>query len=766
MKVPVSWLREYVDTSASIEEIAERLSISACEVERIARRGVPDLDGNLGLYRVGRVVEAGKHPNADRLQLCRVDVGEGEPRQIVCGAWNFGSGATVAVALPGAVLPDGQTLEQAKLRGEVSDGMILSERELELGQDHTGILVLSEPYEPGTPLGDVLPLGDDVLELEITPNRPDLLSVYGIAREVAALTGGELKPMPGSRETRARSAGETVEVAVEDPEGCPVYIGRLFRDVKVAPSPPWLKARLVAVGQRPISNVVDVTNYVMLALGSPLHAFDADKLPAPRILVRRARPGEEIRTLDGVVRKLDERDLLITDGERPIALAAIMGGEETEVTEETTSVLLEAANFEPVGILRSSERLRLRTEGSNRWEKGVDPHLARPAAVLATRLIAETAGADWAGEGEAIADLPPPAAIQLRPERVNVVNGLEVEPKEQREILESLGFEVDDGWTVTVPTWRARDVTREIDLAEEVARVRLEDVPFTLPLRRAVFGRLTKEQRLRRLVEDVLVGCGFSEAYTWSLQAADRDPSALTVPEPISAELAVLRTTLLDGLLASARHNLDLGAEDVALFEIARVYLPSGEQLPEERWRVGGIARGGFFAAKGAVEALHDALKLEPRFERAQEPFLHPGKAARVESGWVGELHPALAPEGFGAFELDLATLFEHVPERIAYEDVITYPSLRQDLAVIVDEDVPAGALVEAARAAVPELREARIFDVYRGEPVPPGRKSIALALSFQAPDRTLSDEEAAGMRAQIVKALVEQFDAELRGLT
>jgi phenylalanyl-tRNA synthetase beta chain len=765
MRVPVSWLREYVDTSASTEEIAERLSISTLEVERIARRGVPDLDGNLGLYRVGRVVEAGKHPNADRLQLCRVDVGEGEPRQIVCGAWNFGSGATVAVALPGAVLPDGQVLEKAKLRGAVSEGMILSERELELGQDHTGILVLAEPHEPGTPLGDVLPLGEDVLEVETTPNRPDLLSVYGIAREVAALTDGELRPIPGSQEVLTSSAEENVQVAVEDPEGCPVYIGRLFREVAIAPSPPWLKARLMAAGQRPISNVVDVTNYVMLALGSPLHAFDADRLPAPpRIVVRRARRGEEIRTLDGVVRRLDTADLLITDGERPIALAAIMGGEETEVTDATTSVLLEAANFEPVGILRSSERLRLRTEGSNRWEKGVDPHLARPAAVLATELIVETAKARWVGEGEAIAPLPPPPAIHLRPARVNAVNGLEVEPDEQRGILGRLGFDVADDWTVTVPTWRARDVTREIDLVEEVARVRLEEVPFTLPLRRAMLGRLTKEQRLRRVVEDVLAGCGFSEAYTWSLQASDRDPRALTVPEPISADLSTLRTTLLDGLIASARHNLDLGADDVALFEIARVYLPSGEQLPEERWRVGGITAGGFFAAKGAVETLHEAFKLEPRFERAEKPFLHPGKAARVESGWVGELHPALGADGFGAFELDLDTLFERVPERIAYEDVITYPSLRQDLAVVVDEDVPAGALVEAARAAVPELRDARVFDVYRGEPVAAGRKSIALALSFQASDRTLSDEEAAGMRERIVAALRERFEAELRG--
>jgi phenylalanyl-tRNA synthetase beta chain len=615
----------------------------------------------------------------------------------------------------------------------------------------------------------VLPLGEDVLEVETTPNRPDLLSVYGIAREVAALTRGELKPMPGS-ESRVRSGGtmretgtRSVDIAVEDAEGCPLYVGRLFGDVTIAQSPAWLKARLVAAGMRPISNVVDVTNYVMLALGSPLHAFDADKLAGGRIVVRRARPGEEIRTLDGVARKLEPTDLLITDGERPLAIAGIMGGEDSEVGDATTNVLLEAANFEPIGILRSSERLRLRSEASNRWEKGIDPQLARAAAVLATELTVETSGARWVGEGEAAASLPSPTVIRLRPERANAVNGLEVEPAEQRDILERFGFGVADDWTVTVPTWRARDVTREIDLVEEVARFRLEDVPFTLPLRRATFGRLSKEQRLRRLLEDVLVGCGYSEAYTWSLQASDRDPDALAVPEPISAELRVLRTMLLDGLVTSARHNIDLGAESVALFEIARVYLPSAEQLPEERWHVGGVTSDGFFAAKGAVEALHEALKLEPRFERTEQPFLHPGKAARVEAGWVGELHPALGDEGFGVFELDVDTLFADVPERIEYEDVITYPALRQDLAVVVDEDVPAGELVEAARAAVPEVREARVFDVYRGEPVPAGRKSVALALSFQAPDRTLSDDEAAGMRERIVAVLRERYNAELR---
>jgi phenylalanyl-tRNA synthetase beta chain len=762
MRVPVSWLKEYVPFDEPVEQVAQRLVISSCEVDRIVRRGVPDTNGNLNHYLVGKVLEAGKHPNADRLQLCRVDVGDKEPRQIVCGAWNFGAGATVAVALPGAVLPDGQKLEQANLRGEVSNGMILSERELELGVDHTGILVLDDGPEPGTPLADVLPLSDDVLELETGHNRPDLLSVYGIAREVAALLGAELAPPPGA--DPPRSEDEQVAVQVDDFDGCPRYIGRTFRDVRVAPSPPWVKARLLAAGMRPISNVVDVTNYAMLALGNPLHAFDQAKLRDRRIVVRRARKGEEIRTLDDTLRQLDEHDLVIADAEHAVAIAGIMGSLESEVDEQTTDVLLEAANFEPLAIHRSSERLRLRTEGSNRWEKGVDPYLAEQAAKLATELLVELTGARWTGDVDVRHELPERPVVHLRPERTDFLVGLRTDPDDQRTILERLGFDVAPDWNVTVPTWRAREVTREVDLVEEVARFRLDDVPFTMPQRTVMFGRLTKEQRLRRVVEEVLVGCGFSEAYNWSLVPEDDDPQALRLPEPLSTDQAVLRTTLRRGLVESAQRNVDAGADDVALFEIARVYLPSGGKLPEERWRVGGIGSGGFARAKGAVETLHEALKVELGVEAAPQPFLHPGKAARLESGWVGELHPALLEGAWGIFELDLATLFASVPDVVHYEDVITYPPVRQDLAFVVDEEVPAGALVEAAREAVgEELREMRPFDVYRGEQAGPGKKSIAFAVTFQSREKTLTDEEAAELRGRIVTALESRFKAHLR---
>jgi phenylalanyl-tRNA synthetase beta chain len=759
MRVPLSWLREYVPIEVPLNELTEKLSVAAAEVEGIERIGVPDADGNLERFRVGRVLEAEKHPNADRLQLCRVDVGEGEPRQIVCGAWNFGPGATVAVALPGAVLPGGLELERREVRGEVSEGMILAEDEVELGPDHTGIMVLAEGPEPGTLLAEVLPLANDVLVLEPTGNRPDLLAVYGVAREVAALFDVPLAAMPGGQ-TPGHVPERQVEVEVEDFEGCPRYIGRLFENVRIEPSPLWLKSRLIAAGMRPIANVVDITNYVMLALGNPLHAFDFETLGGGKIVVRRAQKGETLRTLDGVDRRLEPDDLLIADAERGIALAGIMGGEETEIGESTTKVLLEAANFEPYTIFKTSERLRLRTEGSNRWEKGVDPYLAAPSAELATQLLIELAGADWTAHTDAHAGLPERPVVRYRPERADAVIGLETPADDQYALLGRLGFDRDDG-SVVVPTWRARDVTREIDVVEEIARFRLDDVPFTLPVRRAMFGSLTREQQLRRRVEDALVGLGFSETYTPSL-VADGE-TAWKLPEPIAVELTALRTSLLPSLVEAAGRNVDAGADGIALFEIARVYLTNGE-LPNERLHLAAIAEGGFTRAKGVVEALYEALKAEPRFERAEHPLLHPGKTARTSAGVLGELNPRVLAGEWSALELDLETLFAEAREPVAYEDVISYPAVRQDLAFVVPEEVEAGELVDAAReAAGPELRQVEIFDVYRGEQVGEGKKSIAFSVAFQSPERTLSDEDAAALRQKIADALAERFGAVLR---
>jgi phenylalanyl-tRNA synthetase beta chain len=759
MRVPLSWLREYVPIEVPLDELTEKLSVATAEVEAIERIGVPDGDGNLERFRVGRVLEAEKHPNADRLQLCRVDVGEGEPRQIVCGAWNFGPGATVAVALPGAVLPGGLELERRKVRGEVSDGMILAEDEVELGPDHTGIMVLAEGPEPGTLLAEVLPLVDDVLVLEPTGNRPDLLAVYGVAREVAALFDVPLAAMPGGQ-TPGHVPEREVEVEVDDFEGCPRYIGRLFENVRIEPSPLWLKSRLLAAGMRPISNVVDITNYVMLALGNPLHAFDFETLSGGMIVVRRAHKAETLRTLDGVERRLEPDDLLIADAERAIALAGIMGGEETEIGEGTTKVLLEAANFEPFTIFKTSERLRLRTEGSNRWEKGVDPYLAAPSAELATQLLVDHAGADWTAHSDVHAGLPERPVIRYRPERADAVIGLETLADDQYALLGRLGFERDDG-SVVAPTWRARDVSREIDVVEEVARFLLEDVPFTLPVRRAMFGSLTREQQLRRRVEDALVGLGFAETYTPSL--VPDDETTWKLPEPIAVELTALRTSLLPSLVEAARRNVDAGADRIALFEIARVYFSDGE-FPNERLHFAAIAEGGFARAKGVVEALYDALKAGPRFERAEHPLFHPGKTARTSAGVLGELNPRVLAGEWGALELDLESLFADSHEPVAYEDVITYPAVRQDLAFVVPEEVEAGELVDAAREAVgPELREVEIFDVYRGDQVGEDKKSIAFSVAFQSPERTLSDEDAAALREKIADALAERFGAVLR---
>lgn len=788
MKVPVDWLREYVPIEMPLDELAHRLAVTSCEVERVSRRGMPRENGNHELFVVGHVLSAEKHPNADRLQLCKVDVGESEPAQIVCGAWNFGAGATVAVARPGATMPDGLVLERRKLRGEVSEGMILSERELELSQDHAGIMVLAPPGaadapRPGTPLGELLPLAEDVLEIEVTGNRPDLLSVYGIAREIGALYGLPLGPPLGRLAPGSPAGTESIPIEIADYEGCLRYMGRIFRDVKVGPSPAWLKARLLGAGMRPISNIVDVTNYAMIALGSPLHAFDLDKLGGPRIEVRRARQGERIEILGGEEHVLDARDLLICDGNGAVAIAGIKGGEGTGVTEATTSVLLEAANFEPHGLLATSERLHLRTDSSNRWEKGVDPYAAELAADMATALVQELAGARWTGAQDVQQGLPARATIELRTARTDAITGVVIPPADQQALLERLGFDVADTGrraaagvapegpvlAATVPTWRARDIAREIDVVEEVARFHLDELPATLPARREMFGALTAEQRLRRKVEDVLSGAGLVEAYTTSLTGADPAPGALRLPDPLSAELAVLRTRLLSGLVESAQRNLNVGNTGVALFEIARVYLPSGEQLPDERWHVAAIVEGGYFPVKGVAELLLDAFRADWAWEPAANlGDLGQGAVLRAAGGAVGGTVtqlPAAALDGaWGYLEIDLPTLFAAGPARGGFEDVTAFPAVKNDIAVVVDEAVAAGDLLAAVRAVgVAELGEAAVFDVYRGGQLPDGKKSVAISLEFRSPERTLSDDDANAFRARIVKALGERFGATLR---
>jgi phenylalanyl-tRNA synthetase beta chain len=837
MLVPFSWLREYCDPGLSADELAELLSMRAVEVERVRRVGVPSPDG----FVVGRVVSTEQHPNADRLSVCEVDTGDAV-RTIVCGAPNVAAGQTVPVALPGAVLPDGQELGQAELRGVVSDGMILSERELDLGEDHAGILVLSEGrpsgdpaapgreaeeaagLHPGRPLADVLPISDAVLELDLNPNRVDCLGVYGVAREVHAITGAPLAPAPWDHEEAPASGdGEATDyasVAVEVPELCPRFTARVFTDVTIGPSPPWLKAWLTAAGQRPISNVVDITNYVMLMSAQPLHAFDLDRVAGREIIVRTAREGETMTTLDGVERRFDPETVLVCDRDGPSGIAGIMGGQVSEVSDQTTRVLLEVATWNGVNVLRTSSLLGLRSDASTRFEKQLHPELALRAQRVASWLMAELCGARLVpGTIDVAADVPARHVISLRGARLDSLLGVEIERAEAERDLGRLGFEVepegDADLRATVPVHRHYDVTREADVIEEVGRLHgFDRLPRTLPASRERVGGLSREQRLRRRAEDVIRDLGFDQIVAWGLVRADLpdrlrlpadDPrrDAVATHNPISEDHTTMRTTLLGGLLDAARHNLARDVERVALFESGRAYLrrpppteggplagefagtaPApvaeshriaclavGPVVPPSWLNTGGDRDGGatsgFYAIKGVLESLADQLGVTVSFAPAPEPFLHPGRAATVAAGgapagWLGELHPLVCREwdlpAASGFELDLAPLLAAArAERAAYEDVTTFPAVYQDLAVVVDDEVPAARVADAVRAGGGELLAAvELFDLYRGEQVGEGSKSVALRLEFRAADRTLTDSEVAERREAIKGALAE----------
>jgi phenylalanyl-tRNA synthetase beta chain len=801
MKLPLHWLHEYVNPGLDAFQLAERLTMTGTAVDHVLTHGVSALDN----FVVGRVLTREQHPDADRLSVCTVAIGEGDVAQIVCGAPNVGAGQTVAVASPGAVMPDGTRLKRAKLRGIVSEGMILAEDEVAIGTDHNGIMVLDDGLVPGTPLIEVLPIATDVLELEITQNRPDCLGVYGVAREVHAATGAELAPAPWEADPGSSGEIEGVRIDVEAPDLNPRFTARRFENVTIGPSPWWLKARLMAAGQRPINNVVDITNFVMLLTGQPLHAFDWDVVAGGHLVVRRARAGETMVTLDDVERVLDPDILIICDDEGPTSIAGVMGGQRSEVSEKTTTVLMEAATWNGPNIQRTSTRLGLRTEASGRFEKGLQPEQAIDGQVVATKLMLELTGArlvpgtvDVGGPG------PEPARIVLRQEKTERLLGTPVPEDETRRILTALGFGVDDA--VRVPYWRRDDVTREVDLIEEVARIwGLEKIPSTLPSRRGATGRLTREQKLRRRAGDALVGAGVSEALGWSFQSPEvarrlrldgvlADPVRLR--NPLSDEQAVMRTTLLGSLLDSLRHNRARGLEDVRLFEEGAVYLnrapereptpaeQRGTRLPDERNHLGALLTGrlrppswrdesppaaDYFAAKGVLETVLAAIRVDFAVERTSEPFLHPGRAARVlvagaDAGWLGELHPAVAAEWdlgrVAGFELDLEVVLPAARVDPLYEDLTSFPSIRQDLAFWVPAEIPAAQLVDTVRSAGGALlRDAEVFDVYAAE----GRTSLALRLEFRANDRTLTDEDVRGRREKIV-AEVAKLGGELRG--
>ncbi|MDX6633125.1 MAG: phenylalanyl-tRNA synthetase beta chain, partial [Solirubrobacterales bacterium] len=690
MKVPYSWLSEYCDPAIEPEALAERLAMTGTEVERVARLGPDDAEG----FVVGNVVAVEPHPDADRLSVCAVDTGDGSPRTIVCGAPNVAAGQTVAVALPGAVLPDGSKLGQAKLRGVVSDGMILSEVELGLGAEAGGILVLDDGPAAGAPLTEALPIAEPVLELEVTPNRPDCLGVYGVAREVHAITAAPLAEEPWANDAEPSGAGDVAELAsvtVEAPELCPRFTARAFTEVTVGPSPAWLRARLTAAGQRPINNVVDITNYVMLLTAQPLHAFDLDLVPDGALTVRTATEGETITTLDGVERRLDTESVLVCDRDGPTGIAGIMGGQVSEVSERTTRVLLEVANWDGVNILRTSKALGLRSEASTRFEKQLHPELAMRAQRIASRLLVELCGASLVpGTIDVAAEIPEHRQLRLSPARVESLLGLAIDGEICAAYLRRLGFGVvidGDELAVEVPADRHYDVSREADLIEEVARVHGldENLPATLPSTAGQRGGLSREQLLRRRAEDVLRDLGFDEIVGWSFNGPERaeqlrltaeDPRAQAVrlQNPLSGDQSLMRTTLVGSLLDAASHNRARHHEPLALFESGRIYLREGAAegggslagvfvgerpapaFEPERLgalRVPGAAAAAadaeaFFDLKAVLEALANGVGAGLELEPASEPFLHPGRSARIlvggaAAGWIGELHPLVA---------------------------------------------------------------------------------------------------------------------------
>jgi phenylalanyl-tRNA synthetase beta chain len=813
MRVPLPWLLEYCDPRIDVRAIEERLTMTGTKVEAIHHHGVRSTDG----FVVGRVLDAVGHPDADRLKVCTVELGdEAGPVTIVCGAPNVAAGQTVAVARPGAVMPDGTKLKQAKLRGVVSDGMILSETELQVGSGGDGIMVLDgltldAELAPGTPLAEVLAISTDVIELEITPNRPDCLGVYGVARELHAATGAALGAPPWSEDPGSAGAVAGAEVRVECPELCPRFTARVFDNVTIAPSPLWLKARLVAAGQRTINNVVDITNYAMLASGQPLHAFDLDRVAGATLTVRRARDGEQMQTLDGQTRTLDPEMVVIEDADGPTSIAGLMGGARSEVQSDTKRVLMEVATWHGPNIHRSSWTLGLRSEASGRFEKGLQPEQCMHAQALATQLMIELCGATVAPGTIDVGALPPPAqTIRLREARVRSILGIEVPVARQAEILNALEFAtqpVAEDLDVSVPALRRDDVTREIDLIEEVARIDgLERLPATLPARRGAAGKLTHAQRVRRAAEDALAGRGLHEVIGWSFTEpslldrlrlpADHDMRRVVALEnPLSDGQSIMRPTLLGSLLDAARHNVARGATDVAIFESGTVYRAAGGDgeladtltstsehhalgalmsgaLAPRSWR-GEPVEADFFAVKALLAALLDRFHVDWSVAPATWPFLHPGRSAvvlagEVRLGFLGELHPLVADAWdlgrTGAFALDVGKLASAAPELVSFAAFGAFPTLRQDLAVTLPVDVAAAELLDRVRgAAGGQLEDVSVFDVYSGGQVGEGRRSLALALSFRALDRTLTDEDIAPLRARIVDALGE-FGGELRG--
>ncbi len=804
MKLSLNWLRDFVDVDLPVAELARRLIDATAEVESWETIGAQwDADK----IRVAEVVAVEPHPNADRLRLATVETGSGR-QQVVCGAPNLAVGQKVAFATEGARLIDGHTGEPATLklrpiRGVESAGMVLSEKELGLSEEHEGILVLAADAPPGRPL--VEQLGDIVFDISTWANRADLLGVLGFGREVAVLTGRPLREPDRAHGASSRRAADLVAVSIEDRDLCPRFTASVIENVTIAPSPAWMRERLTRLGMRPINNVVDITNYVMLETGQPLHAFDYDLVRGKRIVARRAKPGEKLVTLDGVERELDSEMLFICDGEGPVGIAGVMGGGNSEVTANTRNVLLEVANFKPGSIRRTSTRLKLRTEASLRFEKGIGPEMAEYAQHRALHLFEQlTGGVIASGLVDVYPGKQPRPTIRVSDARVEQVLGISIPASEAERILTGLGFDCErtgTSFSVRPPDWRP-DVTIPDDVIEDIGRIYGYDkLPATML--RGVLPPVepTPLPDLRERVRDLAAANGFQEVITYTLSdlphlARTVDPSdarrqdPLTVVNPVAAQHSYLRTTLRTGLLETFAANRHHREGPLRLFEIGFEYLPTEADLPHERpvlcmvvggtrearWAGGASERLDFFDLKGAIEGIFAALGIEPAFAASTEYAMLAGHTAQIKAGRepVGLL-AQVHPDSAAAFDIDepvflaelwLEDLVRAVPERPAYQPPSRFPEVRQDIALLVDAEMPAARLLQLIRAhrSGAVRLSADVFDEYRGERLPPGRKSLAIRLRYQADDRTLTDEDVARIQSGLLKRLEKELGATLRG--
>ena len=795
MIVSLSWLKRYVDFEMDATDLALRLTDSLTEAEVVK----PPWSGVEGVV-AAKVVTSEKHPDADKLSVCIVDYGAGSST-VVCGAPNVRAGMMSVLAPPGATVAGGHKISEATIRGRRSYGMLVSAMELGLEESSEGILELPSDVEPGADVTSLLGLDDEQIELDVQPNRPDCLGMIGVAREVAAIVGGELRYPAVSLSEDGAPTAELADVVIEDAVGCPRYIARVVRDLAVGPSPAWLQACLRSVGGRSISNIVDITNFVMLEFGHPIHAFDYDRVADHKIIVRRARDGETMTTLDDVERKLDQEHLLICDGREPVALAGIMGGQDSEVSDATRNVLLECAWFDPVVVRRGAARLALQTEASQRFERGVDTGAMEAVAARACALMAELAGGKVApGSVDAGTDGGEPPAIALKVGSVTDMLGDNVGSDETVAALTGFGFNVEDGGdgrlVVGVPSHRP-DVTTEADLIEEVLRARgYEDIPPEVPFH-SIDAPGDTGKRLQDAVRDALVGLGFYEILTTSfmsraavdtLGASGVAGEAIELSNPVNKEMPLLRTSMLPAVLDVVRRNKNIGERDLRLFELGKVFWKDGSDL-KERWVLVGALTGqasrpcwgetprsvDFFDCKGALWGLAEALDIDtPETSCYDGQLLETGVSAGLtvrgdRLGAFGALsRKVLAASELGdpvfVFEIDLDRLCGCIPAAGRFEELARYPKARRDLALVVSENTAAGDILSAVRALQePLLIDVQVFDIYVGEQLQAGKKSLGFGLTYMSRERTLTDVEVDEAHSRIVEHLKEKFDAVLR---